>query len=335
MIAGLVKKTALTALRSSGFYSLAANSKRRRSRLLILCYHGIALRDEHRWRSLLYVTPEQFRGRLEILRSYRANVLPLEEALERLRMGSLPPRSAVITFDDGFYDFYRYALPALKEFGFPCTVYLTTHYCRHRAQVFDLMVSYLLWKSGAALIDLNCIGLPETMPAQTPADHHAILLALRKLAAANSLDTGGKDQLCRGLAAHLGIDYDELLQSRLLQIMTPEEVAETSRAGIDIQLHTHRHRTPADRDLFLREIQDNRAAIAEFTGREASHFCYPSGVYAAEFLPWLADSGVRSATTCDLALAAPDSEPLLLPRLLDDSRIGAVEFESWICGLHA
>ena len=314
---------------------MIAHSGRRRSRLLILCYHGISLRDEHAWLPLMYVTPAQFRQRLEILKSTDATVLPLEEALERLRTSSLPTRSVVITFDDGFYDFLHHAVPALTEFGYPCTLYQTTHYSGYRAPIFTLVVSYLLWKAGRPVADLSPFGLSSRVSVRTWEERAAVAGAMLDLAQARQMGTVAKDEEARRLAEHLEIDYDELVRSRLLQLLSPEEIARVSGAGIDIQLHTHRHRTPLDRTLFLREIQDNRDRIHDYTGRHAAHFCYPSGVHAPEFLPWLAEAAVKSATTCELGLATKNSDPLLLPRFLDDNRIGTLEFESWLCGLRA
>ena len=55
--------------------------------------------------------------------------------------------------------------------------------------------------------------------------------------------------------------------------MNPDEVAKVSREGVDVELHAHRHRRPLDRDLFRREISDNRKAIEQLTGRTPVHFC--------------------------------------------------------------
>jgi hypothetical protein len=98
-------------------------------------------------------------------------------------------------------------------------------------------------------------------------------------------------------------------------------------------MHTHRHRTPDDRELFLREIEDNRKSISEMTGKSPSHFCYPSGVWSPAFLPWLTEAGVESATTCEIGLATPESHPLLLPRLIDVSSLSPIEFEGWLTGI--
>jgi hypothetical protein len=89
----IIKATMLGALRFTGALAASANSARRRNRLLILCYHGISLRDEHAWEQSMYVTAGHFRQRLEALRGARAEILPLDEGLSRLRAGSLPPRA--------------------------------------------------------------------------------------------------------------------------------------------------------------------------------------------------------------------------------------------------
>lgn len=313
-----VKKSALLTMRSLGLFK-AGVFLFRRGTLVILCYHGISLRDEHEWAGGLYIPPDLFRARLEFLKAWGANVLPLAEGLARLKNGTLPPRSVVITFDDGFYDFYRFAVPALREFGFPCTLYLTTHYTRYPLPVYNLLYQYLLWKSGDPAF--------QTQAARD----HAVLGFITKCDA-EKLDTQARNEAVRALAVSYKIDYESLLAERLFQIMTPEEVSATAAAGIDIQLHTHRHRTPVDHDLFLREIRDNARFITDMTGVAPKHFCYPSGVTDPAFLPWLREAQVASATTCVHGLCRPASDPLLLPRYLDGTGTTTLDFEALLSG---
>jgi hypothetical protein len=137
----------------------------------------------------------------------------------------------------------------------------------------------------------------------------------------------------RDLAERLDLDFNEMLRKRLLQLMTPSEITEIARNGIDVQLHTHRHRVPSDRRLFTDEILENRKIIELLTGKCATHFCYPSGITNSALLPWLRECDVRTATTCEAGLVAGTTDPLLMPRVVDATSLSELEFESWICGL--
>jgi peptidoglycan/xylan/chitin deacetylase (PgdA/CDA1 family) len=329
------KNIALSVLRKSGAYRAVSRLNRRGSKLLILCYHGIALRDEHEWLGGLYITPERFRQRLELLRSCGAHVVTLDDGLARLKTDSLPQRAVVITFDDGFHDFYHHAMPALQAFGYTSTVYVSTYYSRFHLPIFNLITNYLIWKSQKTEIDLSPIGLGKSIPVRNERERAQIVQAIVHWADAQKMTTSDKDHFASELAAGLHINYDELVRSRMLQIMSPEEISVAAKAGVQMELHTHRHRTPRDRQLFQREIHDNRACILDYTGRDPAHFCYPSGDYALEFLPWLHDLRIKSATTCELGLAKRQSDPLLLPRVLDAMNIEDVDFESWLLGIRS
>src|SRR5215207_5812560 len=332
-----IKKTALRSLKTAGAFRLVAGSRWRRRRLLILAYHGVSLDDEHLWDGALYLSPETFRSRMRVLESSGATVLPLGEAVERLYADDLPDRAVALTFDDGAYDFYARAFPVVGEFGFPVTLYLTTFYTEFNRPVFDTFCSYLLWKARGRALDLRGLtGAGARVEFSGDAARAGALSALRGFAAEQKLSAEEKDELLRKVARGVGVDYDELSARRVLHLVNPQEVRELASAGVDVQLHTHRHRTPSERGPFLREIEDNRACVRALTGRDdAVHFCYPSGVYERAFLPWLAESGVRTATTCDVGYATRESEPLLLPRLLDVSSLSGVEFEAWLSGVAA
>ena len=330
------KQATLKSLKTAGVSTLVQNSRWRRERLLILAYHGISLADEHVWNPSQYMSAEVFRGRLELLKKSGCTVMGLAEAIQRLYAHDLPERAVAITFDDGSYDFYPRAYPLLQEFDYPATLYLTTFYAHLRRPVFDLFCSYLLWKGRGLTVDLKpLIGHDERVILSSEEGRQAALARIRGFATARKLSAEEKDELTGLLAAQLSVDYDALLEQRVLQLLSPAEVKVIGNDGVDIQLHTHRHRTPLDRELFLREINDNRDSIQEMTGKSASHFCYPSGVWNQKFLPWLREAGVESATTCEFGLASRNSDPLLLPRLVDVSALSPIEFESWLTGISA
>src|SRR5688572_32405994 len=141
--------------KSIGVFHVLSRSEWRKNQLLILAYHGVSFDDEHLWNPDLYLSPEQFRGRMQALKDFGCHVLPLADALQRLESGTLPTCSVVLTFDDGSSDFYSRAFPILREFGWPATVYLTSYYSNYNRPVFDVMCSYLLWKGRAQVLDVN------------------------------------------------------------------------------------------------------------------------------------------------------------------------------------
>ena len=330
-----VKLAALGVLRQCGIFSLVKDSNWRQQRLLILCYHGTSLEDEHQWRPALYIQPQKLEQRLESLKKGHFSVLPLGEALQRLQAGTLPPRSVVLTFDDGTYDFFRQAYPLIKHYGFPVTVYQTTYYIPVERPVFNLICSYLLWtRRGEVIPDGGEAGLNGPLDLRTDSSRRGVMRRLIEISERGNQTALQKDEIAARLARVLKIDYDKIKAKRILQLMNGRELQEIVRNGVDVQLHTHRHRTPEDETLFRKEIRENRSCIRELVATEPVHFCYPSGVYRPSFLPWLKLEGVVSATTCDTGLAAPKSEHLLLPRFIDHQNRRQIEFDAWVTGVN-
>lgn len=331
-----IKKTALETLRGVGAFDAVSRSDWRRSRLLVLCYHGISLEDEHEWNGGLYIPQSLFERRMRFLRENHYRILSLEEGLERVKRGDLPERSIAVTFDDGMYDFYEKAWPVVRRYDVPVTVYLTTYHCDFNRPIFRLTCSYVLWKMrGSKLDGRGLAGLPAETSLASAETRHQAVFALDGYCKTNDMTGRDKDALLAELAGRLGFDYQALLARRMLHIMNPAEVQELAAGGADFQLHTHRHRTPVDAGLFRREIEDNDRRLQELTGRKAAHFCYPSGVYHSQFVPWLKELGVASATTCEAGFVTANSNSHLLPRMLDHMGVSDVEFEGWLTGLRA
>ncbi|RMG72782.1 MAG: polysaccharide deacetylase [Nitrospirae bacterium] len=65
-----------------------------------------------------------FEQQLRFLKEGGFNVLSMDEFLDCLKKGEFPPRSVMITIDDGYRSVYKYAYPLLKKYGFPFTVFL-------------------------------------------------------------------------------------------------------------------------------------------------------------------------------------------------------------------
>ncbi|MBU2076058.1 MAG: polysaccharide deacetylase family protein [Actinobacteria bacterium] len=69
-----------------------------------------------------------FEQHLDLLEERGARVLPLCEAVERLALGSLPPRAVALTFDDGYASVVETAWPLLRKRDMPATLFVCSEY---------------------------------------------------------------------------------------------------------------------------------------------------------------------------------------------------------------
>lgn len=91
---------------------------------VILTYHSISEGS-----SPLQISPSLFAGQMQWLCDH-ARVASLTEVVNALADRSpLPERTVVLTFDDGFYDFYSSAAPVLRRLNLPATLFLLTGLC--------------------------------------------------------------------------------------------------------------------------------------------------------------------------------------------------------------
>jgi peptidoglycan/xylan/chitin deacetylase (PgdA/CDA1 family) len=91
----------------------------------ILVYHHVANDTP----ASTTISPEGFRGHLELLRDNGFTVVSLTDALSTLQgdnPADLPDKAVAITFDDAYENIHTNAFPMLREFDFPFTVFVAT-----------------------------------------------------------------------------------------------------------------------------------------------------------------------------------------------------------------
>ena len=301
--------------------------------LRILCYHGISVADEDEFRPGLFMKPATFRSRLGYLSANGYRVLSLDAALQHLKENSLPRDSVVLTFDDGFFGLHRYGIPILKEFEFPATIYLTTYYAAKETPIFRLLVAYLVWKADKKVIALEGL-IPSLSGPLDLRDEQATSTVVDHIIeyGEGECSEGERVEITDRLAGRLGIDYDEMRSQRLMCLVDRAEASDFAKSDIDLQLHTHRHRLPIERQVVKAELSENRRALEDIVDGSVRHFCYPSGIWDRRHWPWLQELGVDSATTCDPGFNYPTTPMLGLKRYLDAEDIPELEFEAELCG---
>ncbi|MBN7797431.1 polysaccharide deacetylase family protein [Parahaliea mediterranea] len=324
-----LKHNLLACARLLGLFRMARWLTRGRPR--ILAYHGIWLGDGH-FGNHLFMSPQRFCRRLELLAQWGYPVVSLEDAVSAST--PIPPAATVITIDDGWVGTYRHMVPALARHGYPATVYLATYYSQKQRPVVDVALQYLF--SGECDLPPH-IDIPGatagSVPLGTPQQRAEAQSRVEALMAALP-DDDQRQALLESLVREAGLDWSRVWKDRWFHLMSAEEVADAASRGICFELHTHRHRVvSAGHSCLSREIADNRAVIVAETGREPRHFCYPSGIYDRSMWSELESAGVASATTTAMGLYRRGDNRYEIPRIMDGEAVSELEFEAEMSGV--
>ena len=235
-----------------------------RNRLIILTYHSVlpSTSDIDRSESRNVVDEDMFAWQMRYL-AKRYRCLRLEEAVERLRGDrSLPPYSVVVTFDDGFRNNLRYALPILRRTGVPATVFLTTGHIGRGTQ--------LLWTERVGRL------LRAAKVSEEPARQ-----VMKRL---KSLPSRQRDTAIHELEVELGGVAGERDQAAepdadRYTFLTWSEACELVRGGITIGSHTVEHPIMSSLDEGRRnvEVVESKQEIERHLGMPCTLFSYPNG----------------------------------------------------------
>jgi len=94
----------------------------------VLMYHHIGPlpSDADDIRKGLTVSADDFEKQMKYLKENGYDVITLRDMYLKIAEGKLLPKTAVLTFDDGYVDNYEYALPILQKYGFHGTFFIIT-----------------------------------------------------------------------------------------------------------------------------------------------------------------------------------------------------------------
>src|SRR3989440_4150658 len=94
------------------------------AQVIIFCYHRLV--DKIRYPGT-EITPAAFEAQMKELKDRGITVIPMQDLVAWKRgEKNIPPRCAVISFDDGWKSQYEVAWPIMKKFGYPFTMFIYT-----------------------------------------------------------------------------------------------------------------------------------------------------------------------------------------------------------------
>ena len=312
----------------SGFIRvLERASWRKPDRLAVLTYHRIAEPlDRPRFTpGTLSATPAEFSEQMEFL-ARDCRVLALEELLTYLRRDrTLPPRSILLTFDDGYVDFEEHAWPVLKRMGLPVTLFVPTGYPDRPEHSFwwDRLFQAIAGSRSKRI--LTPFGALEWSSFQ---DRLRCFRFLRE----------SVKEMPHGVAMDLvGRICGELGSTRPTpSILGWSSLRTLAREGVSMGSHTRTH-PMLDRvtlEEAREEIQGSIADLNRELGSAAPVFAYPAGRHNNGVARVLEEAGVQLAfTTTPGVNEVRRSNRMKLRRLHVGARTGLAGLRAQLLGL--
>ena len=296
--------------------------KRRGRNLQILIYHRV---NDEGDRFFPGIPTGVFAQQMEYLAS-QWNVLPLEEALERLKRQDVPDNAIVITFDDGYRDNFLMAFPILRRLSLPATIFLATGVIGTGLALWHDRVFSAFRETRVPVLT----GMPNEH------DQYDLQTIAHKLAAQGkilrfiwSLGEDDRTRWIDQLVLQLNVSGHQG-DSRVM--LTWDEIRLMHSQGISFGAHTVTHPILSRLSLprAVEELLQSKAAIERELQAPASAFAYPIGRqedYSEDTKRLVQEAGYTCALTTVPGTNTARTDPFALRRATPwDEDISAFAF---------
>jgi len=301
---------------------------------VILLYHRVTIVENDP--QLLCVSPSNFVDHLEILRR-RFNPLRLESLRDLLAFKKWPPRSVVVTFDDGYADSLEQSKSLLEAADVPATVFVVAGELDRKQEFWwdELERIFLTTSELPERLGLNINGqeytwslesseknhgsdppwnvLSETEPTQRHKTYRELVNLFRYV------ESEARESLLEYLADWAGSDR---VGRPAYRTLTSEELSLLEQDGlVEIGAHTMTHPLLAALPVASQraEIVNSKQRLEEVLQKPVTSFSYPFGgrqAYTIESVRLVSEAGFKCACSNVADVVRWGQDPYQLPRFL-------------------
>jgi peptidoglycan/xylan/chitin deacetylase (PgdA/CDA1 family) len=267
----------------------AERQLRKRGAVLVLTLHRV-LEEGAATNSLpgMVVRRRPFKGLCRYLvKGYR--LVRLDEAAPGTVSGRL---QVACTFDDGWLDNFKIALPILQQGGIPCTLFICPGLMGAQDPFWPERVTQALRCSHPNISTAEIERQIEELKTQ-PARERCRMIEVLYAGGAGGASTAAWDRL-----------------------VTWEQVAEMQRGGVSVGSHTTGHEilTTMPEDEIRRELTRSRIEIERRLGAPCTTLAYPNGSLSQDVRDLTAEAGYTLAFIAERGIWTTATDPLAIPR---------------------
>lgn len=317
-IRALAKRCVAYALFYSSTLSLYANA-RLRNRAVVLMYHRVLPEHTDSFSSAgITVTLKTFATNMAFLKKH---FLPLSADQFRacLEHRQFPRRACLVTFDDGWSDNERHALPILLEHGVPAVVFVATGFIGTQKTFWQERLTRLLFHAsrrpefGKPI--LRELGVPEACDAGDAEARRIVRDLVTRLKSYSTAEIEGIMSRLTDALAHVEATASSIGGDTFMDWTAVVRLASTGRVTIGSHAHSHTPLTRLGRAGAAGELLQSRDAI-ERQGLPAPWICaYPNGDYDKDVTAAAELAGISVGFTTEPGYVEIDSDARRLPRM--------------------
>ncbi len=290
-------------------------------RFAILCYHRVGTGGIPLFSDL---PPAVFEAQVQFLqRDYRIVSLTqlcdeIEQPSHRAQHegqhgGQHDGQAVAITFDDGYKDLYFEALPILKKYRVPATVFLPVASIEANEPLWYDRIFLLFTVFPGDRIQVEC-DRPRTFAL--PNQKARIAAAAEVITWLRTLPEDRRKRESELLESKAELPK-EMLKDRML---TWQQINEMRAAGVEFGAHTMTHPVVSrlTQEQLEHEIVDSKHILEARINQGVQHFAFPFGKAAdcgSAAFSVISKAGFRSASTTEEGVNGPGSNLLALNRM--------------------
>lgn len=266
--------------------------------LTILNYHRIDdpySQDFSTFKPNVSSTPEMFDVQMSYL-TENYDVVSLSDVTSWVTENRpLPPRAALITFDDGYFDNFSNAYPILRKRNLPAVIFLASDFMESANPFYWDLIAYCFFISKKDHLELPLLGSFSWNDSVT---REAVVRQVVEILKSKS--EKDKKKIIGSFPDLMNVSIsDEVFTGMFL---TWSQIREMSANGIEMGAHTASHPilTRIHPDDAKAEISKSKNRIEEEINMPVRSFAYPNGQntdFNDDVIKAVKDSGIQTAYT--------------------------------------
>ncbi len=231
------------------------------------------------------VSPKELDDALALLTKYY-DFISMDEAVEMIS-GDKPvkPYCMVITFDDGYRNNLIQALPILRKYNVPSTIYVCSGMTERREAYWIDRLDFALQSLNMKEVEVKVGHVVRTLDlsCRTSFTHSykQLRLAIKSGFTDDTIMLIELDKAASQLERMSGQAIQDIIEDDpWCDLITKADLAALSD-DVNIGSHTVNHIRVAyvDSDVLQKELDESKTYIEKHTRKKCEHFCYPNGDY--------------------------------------------------------